>query len=154
MRVLRGEKRFLFRSAASLVKALADPGPPPLDAAGMAGMRRHASDGRPLPGLVMVGSHVPLADQQLEWLLAEAGLPGRSLPRLDQLGPGVLDQLVVADAGGTGADAGKTAQAGVEMTGDGGIQFQFAGFNCTQGVNAAAGGIHLTGQDAVAGAGR
>ena len=30
VRALRSEKRFLFRSAASLVKALADPGPPPL----------------------------------------------------------------------------------------------------------------------------
>ena len=31
VRALQGHKRFLFRSAASMVKALADPGLPPLD---------------------------------------------------------------------------------------------------------------------------
>ena len=62
VRALHREKRFLFRSAASMVKALADPGPPPLDAAALAGLRLRAADGTPLPGLVMVGSHVPLAD--------------------------------------------------------------------------------------------
>ena len=75
-RALQGQKRFLFRSAASMVRALADPGPPPLDPKGLAGLRRLAADGMPLPGLVMVGSHVPLADQQLERLLAQAGCQG------------------------------------------------------------------------------
>lgn len=99
VRVLRGEKRFLFRSAASLVKALADPGPPPLDAAGLAGLRRHASDGRPLPGLVMVGSHVPLADQQLEWLLAEPDCRGLELPvrRIARVLEGPTPDLLLAD---------------------------------------------------------
>ena len=39
------------------------------------------------------------------------------------------------------------------MAGNGGIQLQLSGFDRTQGVDAAAGGIHLTGQDAIAGTG-
>ena len=80
VRALRSEKRFLFRSAASLVKALADPGPPPLDATGLAGLRRRNGDGAFLPGLVVVGSYVPLADQQLERLLQDPGCHGLALP--------------------------------------------------------------------------
>ena len=68
---LKGERRFLFRSAASVVKALADPGPQPLDPNGLARLRRRGPNGEELPGLVMVGSHVPLADQQLMRLLAD-----------------------------------------------------------------------------------
>ena len=101
VRVLQAEKRFLFRSAASMVKALADPGPPPLDSAGLAMLRRRDSAGRPLPGLVMVGSHVPLADQQLERLLGDAlcwpGAAGASHR------PGVGGTDTRSAAGGSGA---------------------------------------------------
>jgi len=93
-------RRFLIQSAASIVGALADLPPQPLDAAGLAGLRRRGPAG-PLPGLVVVGSHVPLADQQLERLLAdrrcggvevavptllralEGPLPDRLLPSLE-----------------------------------------------------------------------
>jgi uncharacterized protein YgbK (DUF1537 family) len=37
-------------------------------------------DGRPLPGLVLVGSHVPLADAQLHCLLQEPACGGVELP--------------------------------------------------------------------------
>ena len=99
VRALRGEKRFLFRSAASLVRALADPGPQPLDAAGLAGLRRRASDDRALPGLVMVGSHVALADQQLERLLVEPGCRGVELPvpRIACVLEGPTPDLLLAD---------------------------------------------------------
>jgi uncharacterized protein YgbK (DUF1537 family) len=80
VRALRCEKRFLFRSAASLVKALADPGPPPLDGAGLAALRCRNGDGALLPGLVVVGSYVPLADQQLERLLQDSCCNGLELP--------------------------------------------------------------------------
>ena len=80
VRALRCEKRFLFRSAASLVKALADPGPPPLDGAGMAALRCRNGDGALRPGWVVVGSYVPLADQQLERLLQDSGCNGLELP--------------------------------------------------------------------------
>jgi uncharacterized protein YgbK (DUF1537 family) len=99
VRALQREKRFLFRSAASMVKALADPGPPPLDPEGLAGLRRSAGDGTPLPGLVMVGSHVPLADQQLELLLAEPGCQGVELPvpRIARVLEGPTPDLLLAD---------------------------------------------------------
>ena len=99
VRALQGEKRFLFRSAASMVKALADPGPPPLDAKGLVGLRRRAADGTALPGLVMVGSHVPLADQQLDRLLAAPGCAGLELPvhRIARVLEGPTPDLLLAD---------------------------------------------------------
>ena len=78
--LLRREKRFLFRSAASLVKALASLGPPPFSTSGLAGLRRRDFDDCPLPGLVMVGSHVPLADTQLQHLLAHPMCAGVEIP--------------------------------------------------------------------------
>ena len=85
VRRLQGRKRFLFRSAASLLNGLVDSGPSPLgaqplDAHGLAGMRRRDARAQPLPGLVVVGSHVSLADQQLKSLLANARCRGIELP--------------------------------------------------------------------------
>jgi len=69
-------RRFLSQSAASWIEALAQLSPQPLAPEGLVQLRR--LDGRcaPLPGLVLVGSHVPLADAQLEVLLAEPGCSG------------------------------------------------------------------------------
>ena len=65
-------RRFVFQSAASLLNGLVAPQPSqPLDARGLAGLRRRDAAGCPLPLLVLVGSHVPLADAQLAALLAE-----------------------------------------------------------------------------------
>jgi uncharacterized protein YgbK (DUF1537 family) len=72
-------RRFLSQSAASWIEALAQLPPQPLAPAGLAQLRRLAvggAGGAPLPGLVLVGSHVPLADAQLEVLLAEPGCSG------------------------------------------------------------------------------
>ena len=85
IRLLQGRKRFLFRSAASLLNGLVDSGPAPLgpqplDARGLVGLRRRDPLGQPLPGLVVVGSHVALADQQLKSLLANARCRGIELP--------------------------------------------------------------------------
>ena len=74
-----GPRRFLFQSAASLITALAALPPQPLDPSGLAAMRRRSSKGQPLPGLVLVGSHVPLADAQLQSLLAESACGGVEL---------------------------------------------------------------------------
>ena len=71
-------RRFLFQSAASLIQALASLPPQPLSAAALAALRRRRGE-RPLPGLVLVGSHVPLADRQLERLLAEPDCVGVEL---------------------------------------------------------------------------
>ena len=96
---LKGERRFLFRSAASVVKALADPGPQPLDSAGLARLRRRGPNGEELPGLVMVGSHVPLADQQLMRLLGDPGCIGLELPvrRIARVLAGGTPDLLLAD---------------------------------------------------------
>ena len=64
-------KRFLFRSAASLLTALADLPPQPVAAEAMGRHRR--GDG---PGVILVGSHVRKSSEQLEWLLQEPGVVG------------------------------------------------------------------------------
>ena len=99
VRSLRREKRFLFRSAASLVKALADPGRQPLDGPGLAALRRRDGRGCRLPGLVMVGSHVPLADQQLALLLSEESCVPIELPvpRIARVLEGPTPDLLLAD---------------------------------------------------------
>ena len=89
-------RRFLFQSAASLLNGLVPIGPQPLDPQGLAGLRRRGPAG-PLPGLVLVGSHVPLADRQLQRLLAEPRCDGVEIqvPRLQRLLDGPLpDRLL------------------------------------------------------------
>jgi uncharacterized protein YgbK (DUF1537 family) len=73
-------RRFLFQSAASLLNGLVEIGDQPLDPAGLVALRRRGADAAPLPGLVLVGSHVPLADAQLERLLQEPGCEAVELP--------------------------------------------------------------------------
>ncbi len=73
-------RRFLFQSAASLLNGLVELPPPPCDSEGLVALRRRDGAGQPLPGLVLVGSHVPLADAQLQRLLAEPGCGGVELP--------------------------------------------------------------------------
>ena len=64
----RRGKRFLFRSGASLLTALAQLPPQPVAAAAM---HRYVRDGH--PGAVVVGSHVKKTSDQLEKLLQEPG---------------------------------------------------------------------------------
>ncbi|NER95568.1 MAG: four-carbon acid sugar kinase family protein [Symploca sp. SIO1B1] len=64
-------KRFLFRSAASILTSLANLGPQPVAAADMAEYVRQGK-----PGAVIVGSHVKKTTQQLECLLLEPGIVG------------------------------------------------------------------------------
>jgi len=73
-------KRFLFRSAASLLTALADLPPQPVPAVEMATFVR---GGR--PGVVLMGSHVGKSTRQLEHLLAETDAVGLEID-LDRLG--------------------------------------------------------------------
>jgi uncharacterized protein YgbK (DUF1537 family) len=62
-------KRFLFRSAASLLTSLANLPPQPVAAEDMA---RYVRDAR--PGAVIVGSHVRKTTEQLEELLKQPGI--------------------------------------------------------------------------------
>ena len=64
-------KRFLFRSAASILTALAALPPQPVAAEDMA---QYVQGGK--PGAVIVGSHVKKTTQQLEKLLQEPGILG------------------------------------------------------------------------------
>ncbi|WP_035985892.1 four-carbon acid sugar kinase family protein [Leptolyngbya sp. KIOST-1] len=64
-------KKFLFRSAASILTALAALPPQPIDADHM---RTYVRGG--VPGAIIVGSHVKKTTQQLEKLLQEPGVTG------------------------------------------------------------------------------
>jgi uncharacterized protein YgbK (DUF1537 family) len=90
--------RFLFQSAASLLNGLVNLPPQPLDAASLAALRRRDPDGSFRPGLVVVGSHVPLADAQLAALLAEAGCRGVEVPvaRVQRVLEGPLPDRLLA----------------------------------------------------------
>jgi uncharacterized protein YgbK (DUF1537 family) len=68
-------KRFLFRSAASLLTALAKLPPQPVAAEHMS---RYVRDHQ--PGVVIVGSHVKKTTQQLQHLLASPGVTGIEVP--------------------------------------------------------------------------
>ena len=71
MQVAAQGKRFLFRSAASLLTALAQLPPQPVAAENM---HTYVRDNK--PGAVIVGSHVKKTTQQLEQLLQQAGIEG------------------------------------------------------------------------------
>ncbi len=75
-RGLIGKKRFLFRSAASLIAGLADLSQNPLTPFSLSQLRLKDRMGIPKPGLVLVGSHVKLADDQLTNLLQEKSCIG------------------------------------------------------------------------------
>ncbi|MEL6458134.1 MAG: four-carbon acid sugar kinase family protein [Cyanobacteria bacterium J06621_15] len=66
-----GGKRFLFRSAASILTALAALPPQPISPENMA---EYVITGK--PGAIIVGSHVKKTTQQLEVLLQEKGIVG------------------------------------------------------------------------------
>jgi len=94
-------KRFLFRSAASLLTALAGLPPQPVAAEGM---RVYTREGR--PGAVIVGSHVKKTTAQLERLLAEPGVTAlevdvdRIQPERARLLADILARAAAAHAAG------------------------------------------------------
>ncbi|MDG2989459.1 four-carbon acid sugar kinase family protein [Candidatus Synechococcus calcipolaris G9] len=67
-------KRFLFRSAASLLTALAQLPPQPIPAESMGQYRRSSH-----PGVIVVGSHVQKTTEQLTCLLGDSGVVGIEL---------------------------------------------------------------------------
>ncbi len=80
VKALKGEKRFLFRSSASFVNSLAD-----IKSDINKGKEFLSLNSQPIqseikPGLVIVGSHVSLANKQLEFLLREEKCLGIELP--------------------------------------------------------------------------
>ncbi len=100
-------KKFLFRSAASILTALADLPPQPVQPEDMAQYTRQGK-----PGVVLVGSHVQKTTQQLQPLLAEAGTEGvevdvAQLIHPTEEGRSQLLQSVLAEVE-TAYQAGKT----------------------------------------------
>jgi uncharacterized protein YgbK (DUF1537 family) len=83
-------KRFLFRSAASLLTALAALPPQPVAAEQMGRYVRGRA-----PGVVIVGSHVQKTTRQLECLLGQPGVGGIevAVTRLQSNGPQGADAL-------------------------------------------------------------
>jgi uncharacterized protein YgbK (DUF1537 family) len=76
----RDGRQLMAQSAASLINGLVELPAQPLDVQGLTRLRRRSPEGRPLPGLVLVGSHVQLADQQLDCLLRDPGCAPIEIP--------------------------------------------------------------------------
>lgn len=100
-------KRFLFRSAASLLTALAKLPPQPVPAEEMS---QYVREGK--PGVIIVGSHVKKTTQQLEQLLQETDIVGIEVD-VAQLLDNSLDQpskllTQTLEKVYTSHDAGKT----------------------------------------------
>jgi uncharacterized protein YgbK (DUF1537 family) len=86
-------KRFLFRSAASLLTALAQLPPQPVAAEDM-----HAYVRDDMPGAVIIGSHVKKTTQQLNRLLQQPGVEGIEIDVakiIDQRAQ-LLDEIIAA----------------------------------------------------------
>jgi uncharacterized protein YgbK (DUF1537 family) len=81
-------KRFLFRSAASLLTALAALPPQPIAAEDMA---QYVREGK--PGVVIVGSHVKKTTEQLQQLLNQSGIVGVEVA-VARLLEGAADELL------------------------------------------------------------
>ncbi|MEN9251274.1 MAG: four-carbon acid sugar kinase family protein [Thermostichales cyanobacterium BF3_bins_165] len=86
----QGGKRFLLRSAASILTALADLPPQPLPADAMAQLRPYPDH----PGAVIVGSHVGKTTLQLQDLLQQPGIEGIEVEVQRLLDPGGGEPLL------------------------------------------------------------
>lgn len=85
-------KRFLFRSAASILTALAALPPQPIGAESMAQYVRYGK-----PGAVIVGSHVKKTTQQLEKLLQAEGIIGIEIDVARLVNDDGLDAALLSD---------------------------------------------------------
>lgn len=84
-------KRFLFRSAASLLTALAKLPPQPVPAEDM---QRYVKNGR--PGVIVVGSHVKKTTEQLAVLLQQKGIAAVEVDvsRMPEQSPALLQEVL------------------------------------------------------------
>jgi len=80
IKVLSKEKRFLFRTAASFINSLSGLPPNPKDTTGLVSLKLKNNEFEYKPGLIMVGSHVKLATDQLEVLLNDNSCEGLEIP--------------------------------------------------------------------------
>ncbi len=70
------EKRFLFRTAASFINSLSGLPPNPKSTADLVSLKSKNNEFKYKPGLIIVGSHVKLATNQLEVLLKDNSCEG------------------------------------------------------------------------------
>ena len=80
IKVLSKEKRFLFRTAASFINSLSGLPPNPKDTTDLVSLKLKNNEFEYKPGLIMVGSHVKLATDQLEVLLNDKSCEGLEIP--------------------------------------------------------------------------
>ena len=71
IKLISKEKRFLFRTAASFINSLSGLEPNPKTTSDLVSLKSKNIDSKYKPGLIMVGSHVQLATDQLEFLLQD-----------------------------------------------------------------------------------
>ncbi|WP_413678697.1 four-carbon acid sugar kinase family protein [Prochlorococcus sp. MIT 0916] len=80
IKVVSKEKRFLFRTAASFIKSLSELPPNPKDIADLVSLKSKNNQFAYKPGLIMVGSYMKLATDQLEILLNDNSCEGLEIP--------------------------------------------------------------------------
>ena len=80
IKVVSKEKRFLFRTAASFNNSLSGLPSNPKDTAELVSLKSKNNEFEYKPGLIMVGSHVKLATDQLEFLLKDNSCEGLEIP--------------------------------------------------------------------------
>ena len=96
---LMSEKRFLFRSAASLISAFAELPSNVYSRSSLVSLRLRDKDFKLKPGIIIVGSHVVLADQQLHFLLKDSHLRGIEIPvkKIARVLEGSLPDILLED---------------------------------------------------------
>ena len=80
IKIVSKEKRFLFRTAASFINSLSELPPNPKDTKDLVSLKSKNNQSKYKPGLIMVGSHVKLATDQLEVLLKDNSCEGLEIP--------------------------------------------------------------------------
>ena len=80
IKLVSKEKRFLFRTAASFINSFSELPPNPKDTADLVSLKLKNNNFEYKPGLIMVGSHVKLAADQLDVLLKDNSCEGLEIP--------------------------------------------------------------------------
>ena len=80
IKVVSKEKRFLFRTAASFINYLSELPPNPKSTADLVSFKSKNNEFKYKPGLIIVGSHVKLATNQLQVLLEDSSCLGLEIP--------------------------------------------------------------------------
>ena len=80
IKIISNEKRFLFRTAASFINSLSSLPSNPKSVSDLVSLKSKNIDFNYMPGLIMVGSHVQLATDQLEILLKDNACEGLEIP--------------------------------------------------------------------------